>query len=292
MTSQLAGPPVPLAPAYTVKLEVFEGPLDLLLHLIRREEMDIYDIPIARITEQYLEHLETLSSLDLDTASEFLLMAATLMDIKSRMLLPRQAAGEFIDEEAQNDPRRELVARLLEYKRYKEAAVQLSERAQVARRTHSRYGGPRGPLPPAAPNGEAAAGEVGGPAAVAGAAPGRDPMPGSGAGEDLSGLVAALQEVLKDLETRPPEEIVREVYSVADKIAEVVPALVEAGEKGLDFRQFLRRAKNRREAVVIFLALLELLRQGRVRFTQDRPFGPVTVFARVGIEQWGWPGRD
>jgi len=285
-------------PAYTVKLEVFEGPLDLLLHLIRREEMDIYDIPIARITEQYLDYLDTLATLDLDTASEFLLMAATLMDIKSRMLLPRPSPGEFIDEEAQADPRQELVSRLLEYKRYKGAAQQLADRAQVARRAHSRYGGPAGPPPPLAAAG-AAPSAAWPPGAAAGAGEAGEGAAGEAAAETagssevtLSTLVAALQDVLRELEGRPPGEISRETVTVADKMAEIVPALVRSGQKGLDFLGFLRQARTRRTVVVTFLALLELLRQGRVRFVQERPFGPVTVYAQVGIEQWGWPGRD
>lgn len=262
----------PGRPGYTVKLDVFEGPLDLLLHLIRREEMDIYDIPIARITQQYLEYLESLDALDLDLASEFLLMAATLMDIKSRMLLPRPPAGEFIDEEAQADPRQELVARLLEYKRYKEAASELARRAGEARKFHSRYGGPGGlPPPPTAEEAEAAAGP---------------------AGVTLSDLVAALQNVLRELEGRPEAEIARETLTVSDVLAEIVPLLQSAGGKGLEFTGLLRRARSRRAAVVSFLALLELLRQGWVRFAQEAPFGPITVWGLPGLGKWGWPGRD
>jgi len=109
---------------YKVKLEVFEGPLDLLLYLIKKEEIDIYDIPIAKITDQYLEYLELMKLLDLNIAGEFLVMAATLIHIKSRMLLPPdQLEGEEKEEE---DPRAELVRRLLEYKKFKEAATELS----------------------------------------------------------------------------------------------------------------------------------------------------------------------
>ena len=103
---------------------------------------------------------------------------------------------------------------------------------------------------------------------------------------------APLGEVLREFDQRPPGEIVRETLTVADKIAELVSALLEAKDRGLDFLAFLRRARSRRAAVVIFLALLELMRQGRVRLTQERPFGPVLVWAQTGIEHWGWPGRD
>jgi len=266
------------ASAYTVKLEVFEGPLDLLLHLIRREEMDIYDIPIARITQQYLEYLQSLTSIDLDTASQFLVMAVTLMDIKSRMLLPRPKAEEFIDDEAQADPREELVTRLIEYRRYKEAALRLEGLARAARRSHSRFGGPAGP--PAPP-----------PTLASAARSSPAPTPPT-AVIDPACLLEALREVLREVDKRPPETIVRETVTVGDKIAEIVPLLVRAGDTGLDFTALLRRSRSRRAAVVTFLALLELLRQGRVRFVQEKPFGPVTVYALAGIEGWGWPGRD
>lgn len=115
---------------YLVKLEAFEGPLDLLLHLIHRLEIDIYDIPVSEITEQYMEYIHTMQELELDVASEYLVMAATLLSIKSKMLLPRQEeewSDEEIIEEEQSDPRDELVTRLIEYKKYKEAAVKLKE---------------------------------------------------------------------------------------------------------------------------------------------------------------------
>lgn len=289
-----ASPPA----GYVVRLDVFEGPLDLLLHLIRREEMDIYDIPIARITEQYLEYLEGLASLDLDTASEFLLVAATLMDIKSRMLLPRQsAAGDYIDEEAQGDPRRELVARLLEYKRYKEVASELGQRAEAARKSHSRYGGPGGPLPlpAAAGTGVASRDPLGRPGdgdTESGRAARVPPESAVGPGVTLATLVSALRQVLRELEERGPAEVERETLTVADRLAEVVSLLAEAGERGVDFVALLRRSGSRRAAVVTFVALLELLRQGRVRFVQERPFGPLVVWALPGLHRWGWPGRD
>jgi segregation and condensation protein A len=271
------------SPAYTVRLAVFEGPLDLLLHLIRSEEMDIYDIPIARITQQYLEYLDTLATLDLDTASEFLVMAAILMDIKSRLLLPRPAAGEFIDEEAQADPRQELMERLLEYRRYKEAASRLAGRADDARRSHSRYGGMGGLSMPGLPT---AAGATAG-QALTGAVDA-----GEAAAVPLPALVSALQEVLRELEGGLPDEIARETVTVADKLAEIVPLLAEAGETGLDFTRLLGRARSRRVAVVTFLALLELLRQGRVRLAQTGPFASITVWALGQAAEWRWPGRD
>ena len=245
--------------------------------------MDIYDIPIARITQQYLEYLDTLATLDLDTASEFLLMAAILMDIKSRLLLPRPAAGEFIDEEAQADPRQELMERLLEYRRYKEVASRLAGRADDARRSHSRYGGAGGLSRPGLPT---AAGTAAGQARTGAVGA------GEAAGVPLPALVFALQEVLRELEGGLPDEIARETVTVADKMAEIVPLLAEAGETGLDFTHLLGRARSRRVAVVTFLALLELLRQGRVRLTQAGPFASITVWALGQAAEGRWPGRD
>jgi segregation and condensation protein A len=109
--------------AYTISLEIFEGPLDLLLHLIQKNKIDIYNIPIAAITEQYLEHLQAMQELDLDMASEFLLMAATLLSIKAKMLLPQTTIQE--EQEDNDDPRKELVDRLIEYQKYKKAAEKL-----------------------------------------------------------------------------------------------------------------------------------------------------------------------
>jgi segregation and condensation protein A len=211
-------------------------------------------------------------------------MAATLMDIKSRMLLPRPEISEFIDEEAQADPRRELVARLLEYKRYKAAAGLLTQRAQTARRSHSRFGGPGGPPAPCLLTaGTGGADAAGGETLSPGDGPEDKPV-----GVTLSDLVASLQEVLREYDRRGPLELVRETYTVADRLAEIVPLLIKAGDEGLDFTELLRRAATRRGAVVNFLALLELLRRGRVRFAQDRAFGPIRVWALPGLAQQGW----
>src|SRR5512135_457405 len=123
---------------YSIKLPLFEGPLDLLLHLIKRDEVDIYDIPVARIAEQYLEYIELMKDLNLDIAGEFLVMAATLAQIKSRMLLPPKEGEGEADEGV--DPRAELVQRLLEYKKFKEAAESLGEREEFWREVFVRQG--------------------------------------------------------------------------------------------------------------------------------------------------------
>lgn len=123
---------------YKVKLDVFEGPLDLLLYLIQKEEVDIYDIPISKITDQYLEYLELMQLLDLNIAGEFLVMAATLMHIKSKLLLPPDETEEIDRQE--EDPRAELVKRLLEYKKFKEAASELSERESTQKHFFARVG--------------------------------------------------------------------------------------------------------------------------------------------------------
>jgi len=122
--------------SYNVKLDIFEGPMDLLLHLIKREKVDIYDIPISRITEQYIEYLDMLKGMNLDTAGEFVLMAATLIHIKSKMLLPAPESGE--EEDEGEDPRGELIRKLLEYRRYKDAAIQLSGRYMLGKDVFTR----------------------------------------------------------------------------------------------------------------------------------------------------------
>jgi segregation and condensation protein A len=131
---------LPRPESYTVRLEKFEGPLDLLLHLIRANDINIYDIPIARITEQYLVIIRDLSALDIDKASEFLVMAATLLGIKSRMLLPKppKLEAEAAPEEAGEDPREELVRQLVAYSQYKEAAAELRQREEVMQKVFTR----------------------------------------------------------------------------------------------------------------------------------------------------------
>jgi len=230
----------------TVKLERFEGPLDLLLHLIKRDEIDIYDIPIARITQQYLAYLELMRSFDLDVAGEFMVMAATLMRIKARMLLPQPPAGE---EEDEGDPRVELVQRLIEYRQFKEAAQSLKLKEGDRRLLFE-----RGMVPS-----EEEAG----------------PLPLQPA--SLFDLLDALNRVMARVPEAAVYEVVAEPYEVEDKISFISASLAEAGT--LSFADLILRCRTRAEMIVTFIALLELIKLGRAVILQTENFGDITVLA-------------
>ncbi len=232
---------------YVVHLANFEGPLDLLLHLIRREEMNIYDIPIARITEQYLAAIQDLADLDLDRASEFLVMAATLLRIKSQMLLPKPPRITAEEEEPaeEEDPRAALVRQLVAYSRFKEAAELLREREREMLRVYTRG---------------LFLEEPAGPPALEGI--------------DLADLVRAFQEILK--EEWNWREVPREEIPLREKIREIRFRLARAAG-GVRFRDLFSRGGSRLEVVVTFLALLELMRQRQVRVVQRELFGEILV---------------
>lgn len=246
---------MPTAP-YSVKLEVFEGPLDLLLYLIRKEELNIYDIPIARITQQYLDYLEFMKALNLDIAGEFLVMAATLIKIKSRLLLPRHV--EIEGEEAV-DPRHDLVQQLLEYKKFKEAAGRLEEKE-----THQRlmYPRPKGGF------------EQPDPATVA------PPTPEVG----LFDLLAAFRHVVDRLDKVDIYNIVGEDITIEERIDFVQTRIREHGK--LSFFGLFEGQTRRLVVVVTFFALLELIRLGRVVVRQRGLFGEIWIYApnRTDIE--------
>lgn len=230
--------------SYKVKLEIFEGPLDLLLYLIRKEELNIYDIPITRITEQYLEYLNLMEQLDLDVAGEFLVMAATLMHIKSKMLLPPDPAGIETEE---MDPRAELVKRLLEYKAFKEAAERLrgfeSERAKIFTRT--------------------------------GVEPEMDANDLSLVEVSLFELLAAFTKVLKALPKDAAHEVSKDEFSVAEKVHQIFHVL--AKKASVRFSELFRDVRNKAEVIATFLALLELIRMREVLARQDRQFGEIEI---------------
>lgn len=228
---------------YEVKLERFEGPLDLLLHLIQRDEIDVYDIPIARITQQYLTYIELMRLLDLDVAGEFLVMAATLMRIKARMLLPTPPPGE----EEEIDPRDELVRRLLEYREFKEASVTLKSREE-----HRRLEYERGMVP-----GDEEAG----------------PLPLAPA--TLFHLLDALNRVLSRLPARAVLELEGEAYDIEEKIDRIQSRVRVAGR--LSFETLLGECRSRLEMIVTFLALLELLKMNRLSVIQDGNFGEIVL---------------
>ena len=231
-----------------VKLERFEGPLDLLLHLIKRDEIDIYDIPIARITQQYLAYLDLMRALDLEVAGEFLVMAATLMRVKARMLLP---ATPLDEEEEEGDPREELVQRLLEYRQFKEAASTLRLREDERRLLYE-----RGMLPS-----EDDAG----------------PLPLAPA--SLFDLLDAFHRVIARLPEPAVYEVRADVYDVEEKMAAIARAVAEDGS-GM-FSALLMRCRARAEMIVTFIALLELIKIGQVTVIQAEHFDDITIVHRT-----------
>jgi segregation and condensation protein A len=232
----------------TIKLARFEGPLDLLLHLIKRDEMDIYDIPIAHITQQYLGYLELMRILDLEVAGDFLVMAATLMRIKVKMLLPLPGAGA--DDADEGDPREELVQRLIEYRQFKEAAGTLKERESERRLLHER-----------------------------GMVPGDDEMgPLPLATASLFDLIDALNRVMSRLPEPAVYEVQGEVYDVEDKIQWIASLAAERGT--MTFESLLVGCRVRIEMIVTFIALLELIKLGRISIVQTVEFGEIQIVYR------------
>ncbi len=227
-----------------VKLPVFEGPLDLLLHLVRKNKLDIFDLPMALITEQYLAYLEMMKALDLDIAGEYLLMAATLIYIKSRLLLPREEP-EANGWQEPEDPRREIVEPLLELAKFQEAAKTLAARPLLGADVFS-------------PPGEELEGE-----------------------EEISvslfELLAALKEVLG---RKPPTplEVKRARVMVAEKMKEILFFLGQKAKLWLS--ELFSRARGREEAVAYFLALLELAFRGEVRLLQNAPWEEIEILKR------------
>ena len=235
---------------YPIRLQVFEGPLDLLLHLIRKHELDIYDIPIALVTQQYLDYLDLMQELDLDVAGDFLVMAATLIHIKSRTLLPRPDPTQ---EEPEEDPRQELVRRLLEHQKFKAAAELLHEReiergAQFAR-----------------PDGRVAD--------IVGEAPEPEIE------VDLFSLMAAFRQVLERARRRPHVILPPEQISIESRIEQLLARLSETEACG--FEDLFADVDSRAGMIVTFLALLEMIRLKRVRVFQQGNFGPIRVYRRA-----------
>jgi segregation and condensation protein A len=241
----------PSADSVPVRLDNFEGPLDLLLHLIRKNEVSIYDIPIALITAQYLETIQLMQELDLDVAGEFLVMAATLIHIKSKTLLPRPetAAGVEGDEE---DPRDALVRRLLEHQKFKAAAGLLHEREQVRAAQWQR---PDERL-----------------AAIAGA--GYEPE----LEVDLFSLLTAFQSVMERAKLRPKVVLPAEQIPVELRIEQLLARLSETQACG--FEELFADVEDRAGLIVTFLALLEMIRLKLVRVFQSSGFGPIRVYKR------------
>jgi segregation and condensation protein A len=234
---------------YKVKLEVFEGPLDLLLYLIKRDEIDIYDISIERITRQYLEYLQAFKELKIDIAGEFVVMAANLIYLKSRSLLPLDQQPPEEDAE-EDDPRWDLIRQLIEYKKFKEAAAQLHDRALEQERIFTRDGGS---------------------AAISGA-----PLPLHEVG--IFQLIHAFQEVIKRVEAQEDlQEIFGERFSVSDKIERILERVGDGAP--VRFSELFGQIVSRVEIVVTFLALLELIRLNQVRAMQRKMFDEIEIAA-------------
>jgi segregation and condensation protein A len=224
----------------------FAGPLDLLLYLIRQEQVSIYDIPIARITDEYLRYLRLMQGMDITMASDFLVMAAQLIEIKSRMLLPRDPAVS--EEELQaDDPRRELVERLLEHQKYKAAAELLWSRATVEQAVYT-----RAPLETDKENPEVSAGAF--------------------------DLLRVFQQILARKKEEVLMEIERDEVTMAEMLERLRNMIFSAGE--LNMRDFFERAETRRELVLAFLSVLELVRTTEIKLIQRQTFGDIV--ARVG----------
>ncbi|MDX9868595.1 MAG: segregation/condensation protein A [Kiritimatiellia bacterium] len=237
---------------YKVDLEVFEGPLDLLLYLIRREEVDIYDIPIERITAQYLAYLDVMRMLDLNIAGEFLVMAATLMMIKSRMLLPVEArAAEEESDETWVDPRLDLVRQLIEYKKFKDAANRLLEWETLQGEVFT-FGGEQPVLERGPPDAGQALGDIG-----------------------LFDLLTAFQEVLARAPMEPLGHIEPIRWSVPDKM-EAILTLTRGGNR-VAFSALFNPESHRGEVIVTFLALLELLRLRQITLWQNEAFHEILI---------------
>jgi segregation and condensation protein A len=230
---------------YTFRLEGFEGPLDLLLHLIQKNELDIFNIPIALITEQYLEYLQLIKVLNLDVAGEYLLMASTLLHIKSKMLLPKSSEEE---EEEEEDPRAELIRRLLEYQKYKQAAGELEKRPLLDRDVFIRL--------VTAESGEELEEE-------------RIEV-------NLFELLEAFRQVLERVKLESVHEVILEHLSVEDKIQEIL-TILEREKRSMAFHRLFPEQASRKVVIITLLAILELVKMKRIRIFQLAPFETIRV---------------
>jgi segregation and condensation protein A len=238
--------------AFAVKLDQFEGPLDLLLHLIKKNEVNIHDIPIAMITTQYLAAIALMEELNLDVAGEYLVMAATLIHIKSKMLLPRPETAAGVEEE-QEDPRDALVRRLLEHQKFKAAAELLHERETLRSAQWTRPDGPISEIAGEAPEPEI---EV-----------------------DLFSLITAFRAVVERSKQRPKVYLPGEQIPIEDRIEELMSKLSETEACG--FEDLFGDVQTRAGLIVTFLAMLEMIRLKLIRVFQSGAMGPIRVYKRA-----------
>ena len=238
---------------YAIKLDIFEGPLDLLLYLIKKNEIDIYNIPIALVTEQYLHYLNIIKSLNLDLAGEYLVMAATLIHIKSRMLLP--VPEEPSDEQSEDDPRLELIKQLLEYQTFKEAAADLGKRPLLERDVFVWSA----PLPVEIEKSDTEEEEL--------------------IEVSIFELIEAFHNLVSRIDKNELLEIDLEKMSITDIINDVMERLTR--EKNLTFDELIGEKRSRRSVIYTFLAILELIKLKMIKAYQTSAFGVIRVFPAV-----------
>lgn len=233
--------------SYKIKLEIFEGPFDLLLYLIKKNELNVYDIPITNILDQYLQYLELMRLLDLNIAGEFIVMAATLMQIKSKMLLPQEANPLDEISEEEKDPRAELVKRLLEYKQFKEAADQLRLKERARQDIFKRQ-----PALEDTENGE------------------------SFFEASLFDLINAFSKALKDVPKELFYEVIKDEFTVEGKVHDLLHMFRDKAR--IKLTELFLKAKSKLEIIATFLAVLELIRLKEVLIVQKSVFGEIEVF--------------
>jgi len=233
--------------SYKIKLEIFEGPLDLLLYLVKKDHLNIYDIPIAKVTEQYLAYLNLMQLLDLNIAGEFLVMAATLLQIKSKMLLP---AEETPAEEEEADPRAELVRRLLEYERFKEIADTLREKETQQKEVFKR---------PKVEVGHEVTQDKGTVYFEA----------------NIFDLINAFSQALKDVPKEVFYEVIKDEFTIEEKVHQILHLLLIT--PALKLSDLFGKAKNKLEVIVTFLAILELIRMKEIVAVQQELFQEIEI---------------
>ncbi len=231
--------------AYQVELTGFQGPMDLLLHLIDKEQVDIYDIPISRITDQFIQHIEVIKTISLDEAGEFIAMAATLMVIKMKMLMPSHGDEEEGDEE---DPRAELVRKLIEYRRFKEAAEALQQQETERRSYHLRQT--------------------------------RFPFTGDLDLEpklriEMFDLLSALAGIFDRMQSRHVHDVIREAFTVEEKMSLIEEKVGSGGT--VRFEDLFTGDNIKMEVIVTFIAILEMVKRGRLNFMQTEPGAPIWI---------------
>lgn len=243
-------PPIPLDPNFVIQLPNFEGPLDLLLYLVQKHELDVLDLPIAFVTERYIAYLSLMQRLELDVAAEYLVMAATLAHIKSKMLLPEPPKDQEGDEEEGGDPRAELIARLLEYQKYKLAAADLGARGVAGRDVFLRGVGME---------------EASGPPPLANVS--------------LFKLVEAFHLIAKRMQSELSMEVSAERITIGERIEQILDSL--RGHERLAFPQLFEGLASDYDLVVTFLAILEMAKGKQLRVYQAGPDSPIYVSART-----------